>query len=55
MKYTKNCMFLGHCGGPKTGFWPNFGIHGGLIALKHVLSCFSTSKTPIHMPKTPIF
>ena len=34
----------------KTIFWPNFGTPDGLSALKHALSCFSSSKTPIYIP-----
>ena len=48
-------MFLGHRISPKTSFWPKSGTHDGLSGLRHALSCSSSSKTFIYIPKMPIF
>ena len=53
-KYIENYMIFGLRACPKSKIWPKFEIYDGLSALKHALSCFSSSKTPIYIPSMPI-
>ena len=54
-KYTEKLHVFGLRSSQKAKCWPKFGTYDGLSALKHALSCFSSSKTPMYIPNMPIF